>query len=261
MGIVNVTPDSFSDGGLHAATDVATAHGLALFEAGADIVDVGGESTRPGSRGVSAGEEIDRVLPVVEGLVAAGVPVSIDTRKATVMEAAVAAGAAIINDVTALRHDPEAMAVAARLGVTVVLMHMLGEPETMQEDPRYDDVAVEVYDHLEARIAACEAAGIVREKILADPGIGFGKTFTHNLELLDATAMFHGLGVELVIGASRKGFIGAITGEREALKRAPGSAAAALAAAAQGAQIVRVHDVAETAQALRVWRAVETHAF
>jgi dihydropteroate synthase len=256
MGIVNVTPDSFSDGGLHATAQAAIAHGLALAEAGADIVDVGGESTRPGSDGVSVEEELDRVLPVIESLAGRGVPVSIDTRKAAVMTAAVGAGATVINDITALTHDPAAVATAAGLGVPVVLMHAAGDPKTMQDNPRYDNVVLDVFDYLETRIAVCEAAGIARERLTADPGIGFGKTFDHNLQLISRTALFHGLGVGLVVGASRKGFIGAISGECDARRRAPGSIAAALAAAAQGAQVVRVHDVAETAQALAVWEAL-----
>jgi dihydropteroate synthase len=254
MGIVNVTPDSFSDGGLHATARAAIDHGLALAEAGARIVDIGGESTRPGSDGISTEEELDRVLPVVESLARRGIEVSIDTRKSPVMTAAVAAGATVINDITALTHDPAALATAAELGVPVVLMHAGGDPKTMQDDPRYDDVALDVYDYLEARIAACEAAGIPRDRLTVDPGIGFGKSFDHNLQLLSKTALFHGLGVGLVIGASRKGFIGAISGERKAHRRAPGSIAAAMAAVGQGAQVVRVHDVAETAQALAVWR-------
>jgi dihydropteroate synthase len=256
MGIVNVTPDSFSDGGLHATARAAIAHGLALAEAGADIVDVGGESTRPGSDGISVEEELDRVLPVIESLAGRGVPVSIDTRKAAVMTAAVGAGATVINDITALTHDPAAVATAAGLGVPVVLMHAAGDPKTMQDNPRYDNVVLDVFDYLEARIADCEAVGIARDRLSADPGIGFGKTFDHNLQLISRTALFHGLGVGLVVGASRKGFIGAISGERNARRRAPGSIAAALAAAAQGAQMVRVHDVAETAQALAVWQAL-----
>jgi dihydropteroate synthase len=256
MGIVNVTPDSFSDGGLHATAQAAITHGVALAEAGADIVDVGGESTRPGSDGISVEDELDRVLPVIESLAGRGIPVSIDTRKAAVMTAAVGAGATVINDITALTHDPAAVATAAGLGVPVVLMHAAGDPKTMQDNPRYDDVVLDVFDYLEARIAACEAAGISRDRLTADPGIGFGKTFDHNLQLISRTSLFHGLGVGLVVGASRKGFIGAISGERDARRRGPGSIAAALAAAAQGVQAVRVHDVAETAQALAVWEAL-----
>src|SRR5690606_2692103 len=190
------------------------------------------------------------VLPVVAALANRAIPVSIDTRKAAVMSAAVAAGARAVNDVTALTHDPAAMATVAGLGVPVVLMHAAGDPETMQDNPRYDDVALGGFDYLADRVAAGAAAGIPSPRIVADPGIGFGKTFQHNVELIAHTALFHGLGVALVIGASRKGFIGAISGERVAGRRAPGSVAAALAAAGQGAQMVRVHDVAETAQAL-----------
>ena len=256
MGIVNVTPDSFSDGGRHATTAQAIAHGLQLIADGADILDIGGESTRPGSDAVGIDEELARVLPVIEALVAKSeVPVSIDTRKADVMRAAAKAGASIVNDVSALSHDPKALATAAELGLPVVLMHALGDPKTMQDDPRYDDVLLDVYDFLSHRIAACVAAGIPLVRIIADPGIGFGKTVAHNLALMSGLAMFHGLGVPLLLGASRKRFIGTLTGIAAAGERVHGSVGAALAAAAQGAQLVRVHDVAATKAALTVFSA------
>lgn len=255
MGICNVTPNSFSDGGEHADPAAAVAFGLALAEAGADIVDVGGESTRPGALPVNLDEEIDRVVPVVAALAANGVTVSIDTRRAAVMRAAVAAGATIINDVSALTADPDSLATLAALDVPVILMHMQGAPDRMQDDPHYDDVRAEVYDMLAARVAACRDAGIARERIAVDPGFGFGKTVAHNVELLAGLTRFHGLGCAIAIGVSRKSFIGALTGEGDPKNRLAGSITAALAAADRGAQIVRVHDVAETRQALDVWRA------
>lgn len=256
MGIVNVTPDSFSDGGAHASTEAAIEQALRLEAAGADILDVGGESTRPGAEPVSVNDELERVIPVIEKLSeTADALISVDTRKAEVMRAAVAAGADIINDISALTHDPDALAAAVELGVPVVLMHAQGDPRTMQDNPHYDDVLLDVFDFLEARIEACAMAGIAREKIIADPGIGFGKTFEHNLELVSGLSLFHGLGVPILFGASRKGFIGALTGVEQAGMRVAGSVGAALAAVGQGAQIVRVHDVQETREALTVWQA------
>jgi dihydropteroate synthase len=252
MGIVNVTPDSFSDGGLHADAQAGIAHGRQLMQEGAHILDVGGESTRPGSRGVGLAEELRRTLPVIEGLNRAGAVVSIDTRKPEVMEAARLAGAALINDVSALSFDACSIETAARLGLPVVLMHAKGPPETMQDDPRYDDVALDVFDALEARIGACLAAGMARERLVVDPGIGFGKTSRHNVDLLQQITLFHGLGVPLLIGLSRKGFTGALTGETEPQKRVFGSASGAVHAALHGAQILRVHDVKATRQALSV---------
>ena len=253
MGIVNVTPDSFSDGGLHFDTGAAIAHALQLEAEGADILDVGGESTRPGAQPVDTEEECRRVLPVIEAVVSqARVPVSIDTRKAEVMRRAADAGARIINDVSALTHDPGSLAAAGETGLPVILMHAQGDPRTMQDDPRYDDVVLDVYDWLEARVAACEQAGIARERIIVDPGIGFGKTLAHNLSLLSALSTFHGIGCAVLLGASRKTFIGKLLGVPPA-ERLPGSLAAALIGADQGAQIVRVHDVAATRQALAVW--------
>jgi dihydropteroate synthase len=256
MGIVNVTPDSFSDGGRWLDRDAAIAHGLQLEAEGADILDVGGESTRPGAEPVSLDEELARVIPVVAALAkTARVPVSIDTRNAEVMRRAADAGARIVNDVAALGHDPDALRVAAELGLPVVLMHAQGDPRTMQLDPRYDDVVLDVYDWLEARVAACEAAGIGRERIVVDPGIGFGKTLEHNLALMSALGILHGLGCPVLLGASRKSFIGRLSGGVPAPERMPGSVAAALIGAAQGVQILRVHDVAATRQALTIWQA------
>jgi dihydropteroate synthase len=254
MGIVNATPDSFSDGGAFADASAAGEAGATMAAQGAAIIDVGGESTRPGAATVWEGDEIDRVLPVVQQLAAAGTAVSIDTRKAGVMSAALGAGATLVNDVSALTWDPQSAEVVAKAGVPVVLMHHQGDPQTMQKDPRYDDVLVEVYLWLEERIAVAEAAGIAREKLLVDPGVGFGKTVAHNLELMNGLALLHGLGCPIVLGASRKRMIGALSNEAPADQRLPGSIALALKAVEQGAQIVRVHDVPETVQALKVWR-------
>ncbi len=254
MGIVNVTPDSFSDGGDNFDAATAIAHGKMMAQAGADILDIGGESTRPGAAPVSIAEEIRRVVPVIEGLQGQGVKISIDTRNAAVMEAAVKAGADIINDVTALE-GAGALEVAARLDVPVMLMHMQGEPQTMQANPVYDDCALDVYDYLAERIKACEAAGIQRENICIDPGIGFGKTLDHNLEVLNQLGLYHGLGCPVLLGASRKSFIVKICGDMPAKDRLPGSLAAAIQGANAGMQFVRVHDVAETKQALDVWTA------
>ena len=255
VGIVNVTPDSFSDGGTHAETEAAVTAGHAMAAAGAAIVDVGGESTRPGAKPVWEGDEAVRVLPVVKALAAAGTAVSIDTRKALVMEQALAAGAGLVNDVSALTWDPRALDVVAKAGCPVVLMHHKGPPETMQDDPRYDrPVLLEIYDWLEARIATCEAAGVARQRIIVDPGFGFGKNVQHNLQVMNGLALLHGLGCPVMLGASRKRTIGALAGEAPADRRLPGSLAFALQAAGQGVQLLRVHDVPETLQALRVWR-------
>jgi dihydropteroate synthase len=255
MGIVNVTPDSFSDGGRHDRVEAAVAHGLRLLEEGADLLDVGGESTRPGASAVSVDEELARVIPVIEQLAArTTVPVSVDTSKPEVMRAAVAAGAGMVNDVYALRREG-ALAVAAELGVPVVLMHMLGEPGSMQDDPRYDDVVAEVHGFLAQRVFACEMAGIPKSRVLLDPGFGFGKTLAHNLALLARLDHFASLGCPLLAGLSRKRMIGEITG-RELDARAVGSAAAALLAAQGGARVLRVHDVAATVDAIKVWLAV-----
>jgi dihydropteroate synthase len=261
VGILNVTPDSFSDGGRFAGPGEAVDAGFAMASAGAAIVDVGGESTRPGAKPVWEGDEIERVLPVVEALARAGTAVSVDTRKAAVMEAALGGGAAMVNDVSALSFDERATAVVAQAGCPVVLMHHLGTPETMQAAPRYDrPVLFAVYDWLEGRIAAAEQAGIARERIIVDPGIGFGKTVQHNLQLLNGLALLHGLGCPLMLGASRKRMIGALSGEAGADERLAGSIALALKGAEQGAQLLRVHDVPETVQALRVWRGLRDAA-
>ena len=256
MGVVNVTPDSFSDGGQHGTPETAVEHAFRLEEEGADILDIGGESTRPGAAPVTVAEEMARVMPVIEALAGkTRALLSIDTRHAEVMKAAAAAGADMINDVAALSHDAQAMEVAADLGLPVVLMHAQGDPRTMQDAPTYDDVLTDVFDYLEARVEACERAGIPRSKLIVDPGIGFGKTLQHNLELMAGLSLFHGLGVPVVLGASRKSFIGKLTGVTVAGDRVMGSIGAALAAVAQGAQIIRVHDVKATRDALTVWQA------
>jgi dihydropteroate synthase len=260
MGIINATPDSFSDGGSYADAASAAEAGAQMAAEGAAIIDVGGESTRPGSATVWEGDEIERILPVVQQLSAAGNAVSVDTRKSGVMSAAIGAGAKLVNDVSALTWDEQSAGVIAKAGVPVVLMHHQGDPQTMQKDPRYDDVLVEVFLWLEERIEAAELAGIARDKILVDPGIGFGKTVAHNLELLNGLALLHGLGCPIVLGASRKRMIGALANEAPADKRLPGSIALALKAVEQGAQIIRVHDVPETVQALKVWRGLRDSA-
>jgi dihydropteroate synthase len=256
MGVINVTPDSFSDGGDRFDAGRAVADGLAMVEAGAAILDVGGESTRPGSAPMDPQEELRRVLPVVRGLAGAGALVSIDSRRAAVMAAALDAGARVINDVTAFEYDPDSLALAAERGAPVVLMHMRGAPGTMQVSPRYHDAALDIYDYLEGRVAACEAAGLARADIAVDPGIGFGKTVTHNLEILDQMALYQGLGCAVVLGVSRKGFIGKLSRGEAPKERMPGSLAAALAGVERGVQILRVHDVAETSQAMALWRAI-----
>jgi dihydropteroate synthase len=260
MGILNVTPDSFSDGGNFAEAGMAVEAGVQMASEGAAILDVGGESTRPGAKQVWAEDEIARVRPVVERLASSGAAVSIDTRKSEVMAAALEAGARLVNDVSALTFDPRSTEIVGAAGAPVILMHHLGAPETMQQDPRYDDVLVEVYLWLEERVAAVEAAGIERRNILIDLGFGFGKTIAHNLELMNGLALFHALGCPIVIGASRKRTIGALSNEAPADRRLGGSIAFALKAVEQGAQIVRVHDVPETVQALRVWRGLRDQA-
>ncbi|MBB5694832.1 dihydropteroate synthase [Muricoccus pecuniae] len=255
MGVLNVTPDSFSDGGRHLDPRAALMAADAMLEAGADMIDVGGESTRPGAPPVDAETEIARVLPVIREI-AKNAPVSVDTRHAATMRAALDAGAEVVNDVTALRHDPGALGVVAEAGCSVVLMHMPGtDPATMQDRARYEDVALEVTRFLAARIAACEAAGIPRHRIAVDPGIGFGKTMDHNLELLDRLPILLGLGCPVLVGASRKRFIGTLSGAAAPRDRMAGSVGVAIAAASRGASMLRVHDVAETVAALRLWRA------
>ena len=256
MGIVNVTPDSFSDGGEHSRPADAVAHGLKLAEEGADLLDVGGESTRPGAAEVPLEEELRRVVPVVAQLAReTGLPITVDTSKPEVMRAAVEAGAGMVNDVYALRREG-ALEAAAALGVPVVLMHMLGEPRSMQDDPRYDDVVAEVHRFLAERIFAAEMAGIDRKRIVVDPGFGFGKTRAHNLALLAQLERFTELGVPVLAGLSRKKTIGELTGRREPRDRVHGSVAAHLIAAQRGATLLRVHDVAATVDALKVWNAV-----
>jgi dihydropteroate synthase len=256
MGIVNVTPDSFSDGGSYANAQAAIDHGLRLADEGADILDIGGESTRPGSDAVPLDEELARVMPVLEGLRAkTKARISIDTRKSEVMRRAAAAGADILNDVSALTHDPKALETAAETGLPIMLMHAQGDPKTMNDTPHYSDVVLDVFDFLEMRITACVAAGIPKSKIVADPGIGFGKHLHHNVAVLASMAIYHGLGVPILLGASRKKLIGQLCNVDDAKARVPGSIAAALTSVAQGVQIVRVHDVAATRQAICVWQA------
>lgn len=256
MGIVNVTPDSFSDGGRYLASEAAIAHGLKLRAEGAQILDIGGESTRPGAAPVSVEEEIARVVPVIEGLAGCGALLSVDTRNAITMRAACAVGAGMINDISALTHDPDALVVAAGSGAYICLMHMQGEPQTMQAAPSYEDVFAEVYNFLEERIGACVQAGVNRDRLVIDPGIGFGKNLEHNLILLNRLDHFKSLGVPLLLGASRKRFIESLCPDTPVGARLPGSLAACLAAYTQGISAFRVHDVAETAQALTVYRAM-----
>ena len=256
MGILNITPDSFSDGGDRFDPSRAVADGLAMWQAGAQFLDIGGESTRPGAQLVGIAEELDRVLPVVSELAKAGARVSIDSRHAAVMEAALEAGAQVINDVTALTGDPQSLPLAAKCKAPVVLMHMLGEPCSMQINPRYDDVAYDIFDYLEARIASVTAAGLPKDAVAVDTGIGFGKTLAHNLRLLEQLALFQGLGCPLLLGASRKSFIGRLSRDEPPKERLPGSLAAVLIGVARGCQIFRVHDAVETSQALKLWQAV-----
>jgi dihydropteroate synthase len=260
MGIVNVTPDSFHDGGRNLDPNAAIARGRALAASGAAILDIGGESTRPGAEAVSVEEELARVIPVIEVLAQEGLVISVDTRKAEVMEQAVKAGARMINDVTALRHEPDSLARAARLTVTqavsVVLMHSRGQPSDMQSMTRYDDLIMDVFDDLAARVEACVAAGIDRGRLLIDPGLGFAKNAEQSVALLRQIAAFHALGCPILVGASRKSFIGSLTDAAGSEDRISGSLAAALWAAQQGAAILRVHDVAETAQTMAIYRSL-----
>ena len=251
MGIVNATPDSFSDGGRYDGAE----QGRALIAAGADILDIGGESTRPGAAELAVPEETARVVPVIAAL-RGTVPLSVDTRKAGVARAAIAAGAAMINDVSGFDFDPGLAALVAESGLPVCLMHAQGVPATMQDDPRYDDVLLDVHDALAERIARAEAAGIRRDRIVVDPGIGFGKTLAHNLDILRRIGLFHTLGCPILLGISRKRFIGEVTGTAQARDRDPGTLAAVLAAVGQGVQMHRVHDVATVTQGLALWREV-----
>jgi dihydropteroate synthase len=257
MGIVNVTPDSFSDGGRFHAVDEAIGHALRLVDEGADLLDIGGESSRPGAEPVPLDEELRRVLPVVEAVARrVSVPISIDTTKAEVARRALEAGAAIVNDIQALGGAPELPRLAAETGAGVVLMHMAGTPRTMQKDPHYDDVVGEVVAFLEARVAAAEAAGIPRTRIAVDPGIGFGKTGAHNLVILRNLDRFATLGCAILVGTSRKRFLGTLTG-RSPAERAVATVASSLAAVVRGASVVRVHDVAAMVDAIKVWSAIE----
>ncbi|MGH1418722.1 MAG: dihydropteroate synthase [Hyphomicrobiaceae bacterium] len=256
MGILNVTPDSFSDGGNFNSVQTAVDQALLMVEEGADIIDIGGESTRPGATPVPVDEELQRVIPVIEVLRdKTDALISVDTRKSQVMQRAAEAGADILNDVSALTHDPEALDVAAESGLPVILMHAQGDPKTMNDDPQYADVVLDVFDFLERRIQACEGAGIPKAKIIADPGIGFGKHLHHNVAVLAAMSLYHGLGVPILLGASRKKLIGQLCNVENPTERVPGSIAAALSSLAQGVQLLRVHDVAETKQAVSVWQA------
>ncbi len=261
MGILNLTPDSFSDGGAHFGDpEAAAASGVAMSAAGASLIDVGGESTRPSAQPVWEGDEIARTQPVIERLSRAGIAVSIDTRKASVMEAALGAGAALVNDVSALSFDRQALALMGRSDCPVVLMHSPDAAKTLHDGPAQTDSLIETYDWLEARIDAVVAAGVDRARIIVDPGIGFGKDVAANLAILNGLALFHGLGCPILLGASRKRFIGALSGEAPVAERLAGSLAVALKGAEQGAQLLRVHDVAETVQALKMWRGMRDQA-
>ncbi|MEO8722806.1 MAG: dihydropteroate synthase [Sphingobium sp.] len=261
MGILNMTPDSFSDDGKHIHDPQAAADsGFAMGAAGAVLIDVGGESTRPGADPVWEGDEIARVVPVIERLSAAGVPVSVDTRKAGVMEAALAAGAGVVNDVSALLHDPRSMEVVVQAGCPVILMHAAAVGDDPHENPAYGDVVTDVFDWLAARIDSCVAAGIARERIIVDPGLGFGKTLAHNLGIINRLSLYQGLGVPVLLGASRKRMIGALSNEAPTDARLAGSIALAYRGAELGAQMLRVHDVSETVQAMHVWRGLRDAA-
>lgn len=261
MGILNLTPDSFSDGGEFLdKPEVANAHAAAMLEAGAALIDVGGESTRPGAAAVWEGDELKRVVPAVERLAAAGAAISIDTRRPAVMEAALAAGAKLINDVSALRHDPRSLEFAATSGAPVVLMHAPGGADDLHSGGDYADVVLDVFDWLRERRDAAMAAGVAREKIVLDPGIGFGKTLGENLALINALPLFHALGQPLLVGASRKRMIGALSNEAPAHRRLGGSLALAVKALDAGVQLLRVHDVAETVQAVKIWRGLRDAA-
>lgn len=257
MGILNVTPDSFSDGGLLQSPQAAVERALQMVAHGADLIDIGGESTRPGAAVVSVSDEIARVVPVIQALRYGelAVPISVDTRKSAVAREALDMGATILNDVSALTYCPDYAKVVAASGTPVCLMHAQGDPETMQESPQYDDVLLDVYDYLDQRIGAALEAGIARHQIVLDPGIGFGKTKEHNMALLRRIGLFHSLGCPLLLGVSRKRFIGTITGQDDAAKRGPGSAAMGLLALNQGVQILRVHDVEAHQQMRAIWQA------
>ena len=257
MGILNSTPDSFSDGGQFNSVETGVSHALQMIKNGADIIDIGGESTRPGARLVTPEQEVSRTIPVIEAIRAnSPIPISIDTRKASVAGAAIAAGATIVNDVSAFSFDAQLADLVAKSEVPICLMHAQGDPATMQKDPIYDNVLLDVYDYLAERITIATAAGIARRNIIIDPGIGFGKTVEHNLTLIRNIALFHSLGCPILLGASRKRFIGTLSGTTDASERMPGSIAVALAGISQGVQITRVHDIAETRQAVTLWSAL-----
>jgi dihydropteroate synthase len=257
MGILNTTPDSFSDGGRHNSVETAVAAAAEMSRVGARILDVGGESTRPGAAFVPAEEEIARTAPIIKAIRAhSDVVISVDTRKAVVAQSALHAGASLVNDVSGFTFDPQLAPVCASAQVPVCVMHAQGDPATMQDEPAYDNVLLDVYDFLERQIRMLEHIGMSRSDILVDPGIGFGKTLSHNLILLQNLSLFHGLGAPILLGVSRKGFIGKLGQEPRADQRAPGSIAVGLAGLSQGVQVLRVHDVAETMQAVRLWQAV-----
>lgn len=261
MGVLNVTPDSFSDGGKFVDIDKAVAHAIAMLDAGVDIIDIGGESTRPGASTVWEGEEKQRVVPVIEALADRKIPISLDSRNAAVMEAGLAAGAHIINDVSALTYDDRSIELVAASTGPVILMHSKGDPKTMQDAPSYEDVVLDVFDYLEERIQACIAAGIDKSRIIVDPGIGFGKRVVKdNLALINNLSIFHTLGCPLLLGVSRKRFIGALCNVETAEDRMAGSLAAGMAGLAQGAQILRVHDVHETIQAVKIFQGLNDAA-
>ena len=256
MGIVNVTPDSFSDGGRYFDSRSAIAHATSLLEAGADVLDIGGESTRPGAEAIDPDEENRRIVPVIRAMAERGATISVDTRHAAVMGAAVENGAAIINDITALSGDPQSLSVAAKSGAAVVLMHTQGDPQVMQKDPHYAFAPLDIYDYLAGRLDSCRAAGIADERLCVDPGIGFGKTVDHNLQIMSRLGLYQALGVPVLLGVSRKSFIGKLSRGEAAGDRLAGALAAALTGLEQGAQILRVHDVAETVQAVAIWQSV-----
>ena len=256
MGVVNASPDSFYKGASNVGQQSAIARAHSLIEEGADIIDIGGESTRPGSKPISVSEEIDRVIRVIENVRGFGVPISIDTSKSSVMQAALAAGASIINDISALTGDPKSLTIAVKSRVPVILMHMRGTPLTMQKNPKYDNSLLDVYDYLQWRVSLCMKAGILSENLIVDPGIGFGKNDEQNLLILRRMSLFHSLGLPVLLGVSRKSLIGGLSVGEPADKRLPGALATALSAAAEGIQFLRVHDVSETKQALRIRQAL-----
>ncbi len=260
MGVVNVTPDSFSDGGKYISPDKAIEYGLALLQEGADILDIGGESTRPGAKVVDITEEIDRVVPVIEGLAGKAKWISVDTRNAETMKAALKAGANIINDISALEDDPESISIASEAQVPIILMHKQGRPQDMQENPRYNNVVEEIFEYLQQRIKFCETHRIAHTMVVADPGIGFGKTLEDNLPIIRNIKRFHGLDVPIMLGVSRKSFIGKISNDEPPEERIPGSLSAALWGLSQGVQFYRVHDVAATRQAFKISQEISSIA-